>query len=154
MGAKDPTGAEDQIIRPARLQSPLTRQLGLAINALRVRFVAFGIGTLASTVEDIIGRIMNDQGPQTGSLLAQDTGRDSVDRLRQPGLRFRLVHRRVRRRIDDHLRPDFRHQPPDCIRIRQIALIKIDSHHLAQRRQRPLQLEANLAVLTGKENFH
>jgi hypothetical protein len=93
--AKHPARAKDQVIRPARLQGLLTCQLGLAINALRVGRISFHVSAGFVAVENVVGRVMNDQRAKTRRFLAEHARRDGVDRLRQCRLGFSPVHRRI-----------------------------------------------------------
>ncbi len=70
------------------------------------------------------------------------------------GLFFGAIHRRVGGGIDDDMGIDLRDDGLNRCRLRQVAFRKIDAEDLAERGQRPPQLEAELAVLADQQQPH
>jgi cation transport regulator ChaC len=74
------------------------------------------------------------------------------------GLALGLVDGGVRRGVDDRVRPHRAHGRGQGGRVREVGperpgAVEVERHHLAERRERALQLPAHLAVLAEKEKF-
>lgn len=142
------------MIRATRLQRPLASQFAFPVHILRIRHIRFGIRAILDPIENVIGRVVNDQRPSTSRFIAQYARRDAIDRLSQLRLRLRLVYHGIRRRIDDNVWLYLRQHLADSIRIRQIAIMPVYRNHFAQWRQGSLQLKTDLTIPTGKEDPH
>ena len=117
-----------------------------------MRRVVFSVGAALGAVEDVIGRVMHQQGVQPPGFLRQDAGRRGVDGQRQLGLRFGAVHGRIGGGIDDDLRPRGPYHGRDPAGVGKIEPGPVEREHLAQRCQRAFQLVSDLAVASGQQD--
>jgi hypothetical protein len=86
--------------------------------------------------------------PEARGLLAEHRGSARIDRAGPVGFGFGPVDRGVRRRVHDHVGCKLAHQRSHRGFIREIALRTPYRANLAQRRQRALQFETDLPVLS------
>ena len=76
--AVDPARAQDEIPAAARRDGALALELGRGVVADRARLIVFGIGRARFAVEDVVGRIVNQQRAEPLRLLSEEAGRDCV----------------------------------------------------------------------------
>ena len=146
MGADDPAGTQDQVARVGGLQCQFPVALGQAVDALRVGGIVFDVGALLGAVEDVVGRVVDDEGTEPGGFFAENARRDGVDRGSAFLIALGLVDSRVGRRIDDDIRADVANQLANGFRVGKVAFRQVHRNDFAERRQAALQFEADLAV--------
>ena len=115
----DPARPEDQAGPTCRLDGSLASELARPVYARRIRRVRLQVRLRLGAVEDVIGRIVDEQRTEPLRFLREHAGRDTVHRHGEFRLGFRLVHRRVGARIHDHVGPHLPHLATDRIRVRQ-----------------------------------
>lgn len=89
---------------------------------------------------------MENQRPDLGGFFSYDARSGCVDRMGQIGLTFGFIDGRVGTCVENHIRLGLAHGSADRVGIREIAGIPHKCHHLTERSQRSLELEAELAV--------
>ena len=153
-----PAGAQNQMLATRRLDGLLPLPLGLAIDRQRCRRIGLCPGAAAAAIEHIVCAVVNQPSAQAGRLQGNLPWRGGVEHARALGLTLGLVHGRVRRRIDNHIRLQRPHRGQHALGVGKIAAVlravPIDRRYLAQHGQAALQLPAHLAVFTEKKNFH
>ena len=89
---------------------------------------------------------MDNQSAEFRGLLAEDSRCDAIDSAGQIRLGLGFINRRVGAGAEDHIRLGRAHDRADRVGTREIAGIASAGCHLAERSQRALELEAELAV--------
>ncbi len=128
--------------------------LGEAVDIERSGFVVLGVRTRLRPVEDIVGRIMHEPGAEPGGGLGEPRDRLGVDAPGAFRLRFRAVHRRVGRGVDDRLGGERMHPIHERLGSLGIRLLAPPDEEFSERGERALQLPADLAVLAEEQDPH
>ncbi len=149
--AKDPACAENEVIGTTGGEGIFAFELGLAIDAERVRGVLFAVGGWFCAIENIIGGEVDDECAEFSSFLAEDSGSAGIDGSRQIRLGLGFINRRVSASAQDHIRLGCAHGGADRVGTREVAGIASAGHHIAERSQRALELEAELTVGASDE---
>ena len=154
----DPAGAQDQVPAAAGADELLALQLGLAVDAQGAGGGLLVAGSIARAVEDIVGAVVHQPGAGLGRAARQHARGGGVDRARQLGLALGLVDRGMRRGVDDQVRLDRRDRGRQRLGPAEVAVqlraVMVEPDHLAQRRQRALQLPPDLPALAQKKDLH
>lgn len=101
--AEDPARAENEVVRPAGGEGFFACELGFAIDAERIRGVLFVVGGWFCAVEDIVGRVVDDESAEFRCLLAEDSGGIAIDSARQIRLGLGFIDCRVGTGAEDHI---------------------------------------------------
>ncbi|MCY1373074.1 hypothetical protein D9M69_603240 [compost metagenome] len=143
----DPAGPEHQGAAAGVPDRLLARELGGAVDVAGVGGVGFRVGLPRCAVEDIVGRIMDEQGIRGSGMAGEGGDRQSVYLGRLRLLGFGQVHRGVGRGVDDRIGPAGRQGGAQAFLVAQIGRVAARRHQLPQRGQCAAQLAAHLAVL-------
>ena len=150
-GAIDSARAQDQVLSADRFDGALAGELGPAVGVHGIRRVVFRVRSATLAVEDVVRRVVDQDGAQAPGFLRQDAGGYAVDLHREIALGFSLVYGRVGGGIDDDFRSGVTDCAPDRVRARQINAVAVERDHRSQRRERGLQFPAELPVFAGDE---
>ena len=109
----------------------------------------------AAAVEDIVGRVVHQQGAHALGLDGQQSRRSGVDLAGQFGFALGLVDGGMGRGIDDDLGGDGAHLGQQGFRLGEVgAVVVVHRHHFAGHGERALQFPADLAAFAEEEDFH
>ena len=151
VGAEDPAGSENEMIGATGGQGFFTCELGLAVDAERVRGIGFVVGGGFSAIENVVGRIVDNECAEFRGLLAEDARGVAIHSVGQIRLGLGFIDRRVSAGAEDHMRLGRTHGGADRVGIREIAGIPSAGCHITKRSQRALELEPKLAVGASDE---
>ena len=146
-----PARAQDEMPASGCLHGALAGELAAPVDAVRIGCVVLDVGGAFRAVEDIVGRVVHQQGPETLRLRGKHARRDAVDEHREPGLGFGLVDGGVRGRVHDEVRLRLAHHAPHRVLIGEIKLRPASGDELC-RRQQACELPAHLAVAASEQH--
>ena len=103
--ADDPACAENEVVSTTGCEGFFAFELGFAIDSKRIRGVLFAVGGGFCAIEDIVGRIVDNESAELGGFFAEDAGSGGIDGTRQIRLGLGFINRRVSASAEDHFRP-------------------------------------------------
>ncbi|MNQ98497.1 hypothetical protein D3C85_1141910 [compost metagenome] len=156
-GGIHPAGAEDKMAS-TKCGGLFPCQLGFPIDVERCSLIALDPGALATAIEYVIGRVVDQPCAQRFGFSSNRRHTGRVEQLGKLTFALRLVDRSMGRSVDNNIRFDQTNRFGHPCRVAEITAIvdgvKINGGDAAQRRQCTLQLPAYLTVFAKQQNMH
>ena len=114
------------------LNGLLTGQLCLAVDVERLGGVSLGVAGVLETVENVVGREMDQQGIEIEGSFGQHSGGDGVNSLRQARFALGAVDVGIGHGVVYNLRGDLFDHFGQRLRLSEINLRVVQADHLAR----------------------
>jgi len=149
--AEEPRRAEDEVSRRMPRRG-LAEQLRAPVRRLRIDRIVDLVGSALRAIEHVVGRDLHQQRAGFVCRGREQLHRRAVDRVRDARLRLGLIDLRVRRAVDDHVRPQLGHARGDAAGVGDVEIVfgeRVDG--LIAKRQRVAEVAADHAARAGDE---
>src|SRR5437660_6515640 len=132
----------------------LSGELAAAVGAEGVGAVLLDIRRIFRSVEDVIGRIVEEQRSDPLRLFGQDGDRGGIDVVSGVRFAFRTVDSRISRRIDEHFGPNRANDRDDPVWNCEVETFSVKGDDFAERSEGMRELPADLPALSSQQNLH
>src|SRR5215470_16063958 len=149
----DPARAQHEAWSAACKNGLFTMQLAAAVCIDRIRRCIFPIGLGGSAVEYVVGRIMDEQRPETLGFFGEDFGSMRVDRLGLFRLLLGPIHSGIGGSVDDQCRPQGTYRRSYRFGIFELELRAIERRDVTVSRKQSRQLEPELTQRAGNQDL-
>ena len=136
----------------ARGDGALALELGAPVRVERMRRVGLDVRALLRSIEDVIGRVVDEERPGAARLLCKRPRSHRIHRARQRLVGLGAIDGGVRRGIDDDIRPRLAHARGDIAGPREVERRAIVRDHLGASRERAHHLSSDLPARARHEH--
>ncbi|MNJ55142.1 hypothetical protein D3C77_506160 [compost metagenome] len=128
------------------------RQFAASVDTQRVGLVVFVVGAVLTSVEHVVGGVVDQWDTQFRGFLGEDARCSRIDRESQLRLAFSLIDCCMSRSVDDQVWLECLYPFTNSFRPGQVELLTAQNVQLAEVAQAQLQFTGHLAVLATDQD--